>query len=80
MASGGPSEPESEAGTGPLAWGWTALRVPNKHPPSSGGVLVFVEGSAESISSVDVQVSDLSWIGGRFGQRAERLGAGPGAG
>jgi hypothetical protein len=40
---------------------------------TGGSVLVLVEGSAEPISSVDVQGCDLSWIAGWFGQGAEVL-------
>jgi hypothetical protein len=43
------------------------VRVPNNHPPWSSGVLVLVEGAAESISSADLQVCDLSWFGDPFG-------------
>jgi len=55
------------------AEGW-GLRVPISRPGWSGGVVVFVEDAVESVSSVDVQVSDLGWLGDRFEQR--RSGAG----
>ncbi|SCG10958.1 hypothetical protein GA0115260_112251, partial [Streptomyces sp. MnatMP-M27] len=37
----------------------STLRVPINHPCSSRRVLVFVEGFAESVSSVDCQVGEL---------------------
>jgi len=44
-----------------------SLRVPISRPAWSGGVFVFVEDAAESVAPVDVQVSDLGWLGDRFG-------------
>jgi hypothetical protein len=38
------------------------------------GVLVFVEDAVETISPMDVQVPDLSWLGDRSGQRTQRCG------
>jgi hypothetical protein len=35
-------------------------------------MLVFMEDSAESISSMDLQVPDPTWFGDGFGQWAER--------
>ncbi|GAA0955155.1 hypothetical protein GCM10009575_083420 [Streptomyces rhizosphaericus] len=56
-------------GSGPLTVGFPgrpqiglALRVPINHERSSGGVLVLVEGSAESVSSVDFQVGELGLL------------------
>ena len=43
------------------------LRVPISHPGRSGDMLVLVKGSAESISSLDLQASDLPWFGDRCG-------------
>jgi len=43
------------------------VRVPIKHPAWSSGVSVFVQGSAESVSSVDIEVLDLRWQVDRFG-------------
>ncbi|MBL1102595.1 hypothetical protein [Streptomyces coffeae] len=40
------------------ATGHPALWVPINHPCSSGSMLVLVEGSAESVSSADFQVSE----------------------
>jgi hypothetical protein len=48
------------------------VRVTINHPPWSASALVLVKGSAKPVSSVDFQVSDLSWFADRFGQRAER--------
>ncbi|EFL27473.1 putative RNA polymerase sigma factor [Streptomyces himastatinicus ATCC 53653] len=39
------------------------VRVPINHPCSSRRVLVFVEGSAESVLSVDCQVGELGLLG-----------------
>jgi hypothetical protein len=46
--------------------GVTALRVPIIHPAWSGGTLVLVKGSAESVSSADFQAPDLRWHADRF--------------
>jgi hypothetical protein len=54
------------------------LWMPINRPSWSGGVLVFVEDAVESVSPVDVQVSDLGWVGDRFGRRALRRGVGQG--
>lgn len=43
------------------------VQVPIIHPTWSGRMLVLVQGSAESISSVDIQVPDLCWHVNRFG-------------
>lgn len=43
------------------------LRVPINHPDWSGGVLVLVRCSARSVSSADLQVSDVPWRAARFG-------------
>jgi hypothetical protein len=43
-----------------------ALRVPIIHPCWSGGMLVFVEGAAESVPSADIVVRDPFRIGDRF--------------
>jgi len=43
------------------------LRVPINHPACSGGMLVLVQGSAESVSSADFQVPDLRWPVDWFG-------------
>lgn len=48
--------------------------MPINHPACSGGLLILMQGSAEPVLSVDLQVHDLSWSGGRFRQRAERGG------
>ncbi|EXU66186.1 hypothetical protein Z951_21340 [Streptomyces sp. PRh5] len=39
------------------------LRVPTNHPRSSGGVLVLVEDSAESVSAADFEVGELGLLG-----------------
>jgi hypothetical protein len=56
-------------------------------PCSSGGVFVFVEESAESIVSADVQMRDRGGVGDRFRQRTQGpgvrdapMGAGRGCG
>ena len=43
------------------------LRVPINHPAWSSGTLVFVEGSAESVSSADFKVHGLLCQADRFG-------------
>lgn len=45
----------------------SALRVPMVHPTRSCGMPVFVEGSAESVSSVDFRVAGLLGEGDRSG-------------
>jgi hypothetical protein len=42
-------------------------RCRKPHPCSSGGMFVFVEYSAESITAMDVQMRDLLWICDRLG-------------
>lgn len=59
-----PARPE---GVDRVVPGIAGLRVPINHPSSSGRMLVLAQGSAESISSVDLQVSDLPWFGDPFG-------------
>jgi hypothetical protein len=61
-----PSTPESPALAG-YRQALTALRVPINHPAWSGGMLVLVKGSAESVSSADLQVSGASWQADRIG-------------
>jgi hypothetical protein len=51
-----------------------ALRVPINHPAWSRGMLVLVEGSAESVSSVDFKVPDPLCQTDWLGQWAERRG------
>lgn len=57
------------------------LWVPISHPPSSGCVMVLVEGASESVSSVCLEMSDLPWFGKsiRAVGEAEPLAARPGA-
>ncbi|MGR3939333.1 hypothetical protein [Streptomyces sp. BRA346] len=49
--------------TGDPRYAGGVLRVPINHPHSSGCVLVLVERSAESVSSVDFRVGELGLIG-----------------
>ncbi|GAA2845906.1 hypothetical protein Acy02nite_47590 [Actinoplanes cyaneus] len=38
-----------------------------RHPYCSGALQVFVEESAESVMSADVEVAQRGWLGDRFG-------------
>lgn len=60
---------EENAGEEPRA-GQPSMRVLMTHPACSGGLLVLVQGSSESVSSADLKVSDLpgSLIGAGSGR------------
>ncbi|MFF3959247.1 winged helix-turn-helix domain-containing protein [Streptomyces sp. NPDC001890] len=47
-------------------WRLLKLRVPINHPSCSGDMWVLMQVSAKPVSSVDLQMHDLSWFGDRF--------------
>src|SRR4051812_39533128 len=55
----------------PAAPGTCGCRL--SHPCRSCGMLVFVEYSAESVSSADVELVESVWFGERFGGRPEGI-------
>lgn len=52
----------------------SSMRVSISHPRCSGGMVVFVQGPAESTLPTNFQMQDLLWLGDRFGQRASWSG------
>lgn len=57
------TSPPGRRGDTPAFAEVVALRVPINHPAWSSGMSVLVKGSAESVSSADLQVSEPGLFG-----------------